>query len=309
MNSPLRSIRTIRNSRFHRLTTVIGLVGLAASACGGNDGDTDPTTSTSVTASSSTGASSAPTTGSDSDSPSSTTGGPGDSASSGDVDPTTSSTAPTSSTGPGTSDDTGSSSGTTAGVDEPALSFFVSSTGSLTGKLGGLEGADARCQELADAVGAGGKTWHAYLSVDKGPDDQPVHAKDRIGAGPWYNAKLVQIAADVADLHTKDGDHELFLDENGAMINGQWEGSPAPNEHDILTGTNRDGTVAAGKTCADWTSDDPALFAVVGHSDGLGPMMSDAEQYRPWNSVHESGGCNDTAPKGGAGHIYCFAID
>lgn len=187
--------------------------------------------------------------------------------------------------------------------------MFVSSTGSPTGDLGGLAGADQRCQDLADTVGAGGKTWHAYLSVENGPNDQPVHAKDRIGAGPWYNAALVMVAADVADLHTKLGDAALFLDEHGEKVPGQWEGSPDPNEHDILTGSNKDGTVAPGKTCADWTSDDPALFAQVGHSDGLGPMMSDAEQYRSWNSVHENGGCHDTAPKGGAGRVYCFAVD
>jgi hypothetical protein len=189
------------------------------------------------------------------------------------------------------------------------MSFFVSSTGSETGDLGGLAGADQRCQDLATAVGAGDRTWHAYLSVEKGPNDQPVHARDRIGQGPWYNAKLVLLAANLTDLHTLDGDHEIFLDENGEMVPGQWEGSPDPNQHDILTGSNKDGTVAAGKTCADWTSEDASLFAQVGHSDGLGPMMSDAEQYRSWNSVHESGGCNNTAPKGGAGRVYCFAID
>jgi len=136
-----------------------------------------------------------------------------------------------------------------------------------------------------------------------------VHAKDRIGAGPWYNAALVMVAADVADLHTKLGDVEVFLDEHGEKVPGQWKDSPAPNEHDILTGSNKDGTVAPGKTCADWTSEDSQLFALVGHSDGLGPMGSDADQYRSWNSVHENGGCHDTAPKGGAGRVYCFAID
>lgn len=224
-------------------------------------------------------------------------------------DPTTDSTGASSTTTGDTSTGGGStSSGSTTG-DEVSLSFFVSSTGSPTGDLGGLAGADKRCQDLAEAVGAGGKTWHAYLSVEKGPDDQPVHARDRIGEGPWYNAALVMVAADLDELHTRDGDAAIFLDENGEMVPGQWEGSPDPNQHDILTGTNKDGTVAAGKTCADWTSGDAALFAQVGHSDGLGPNMSDAEQYRSWNSVHESGGCNDTTPKGGAGRVYCFAID
>jgi hypothetical protein len=89
------------------------------------------------------------------------------------------------------------------------------------------------------------------------------------------------LAPDLATLHTIDGDHELFLDENGEMVNGQWADSPDPNEHDILTGSNKDGTVVPGKTCADWTSEDPTLFAQVGHSDGLGPNMNDAEMYRP----------------------------
>ncbi len=197
----------------------------------------------------------------------------------------------------------------TTSFDDPVMGFFVSSTGSATGNLGGLNGADKRCQELADAVGVGDRTWRAYLSAEKGDDDQPVHARDRIGQGPWYNANWALVAQDLDELHALDGDPELFVDENGDMINGQWEGSPDPNEHDILTGTDRDGYLMPGLTCADWSSEDPSLFAQVGHSDGLGPMGSDDEIYRPWNSVHESGGCNDTAPKGGAGKIYCFAAD
>ena len=295
-----------------RLLAAFGL-SLAASACSSSSDNTD-TSSTSTTEA--TGSSTAPTTGGTSDST-----GPASSATTddtGSTSTTTDSTTNTTTTTAGVTSDpttgapteaTGSSSGSSTG-EELSISFFVSSTGSTTADLGGLDGADKRCQDLADAVGAGGKTWRAYLSAEKGPDDQPVHAKDRIGAGPWYNAKLVMLAADLADLHNdRPGDAELFLDENGEKVPGQWEGSPDPNQHDILTGTNVDGTVAVGKTCADWTSDDPALFAQVGHSDGLGPMMSDAPQYRSWNSVHESGGCNDTAPKGGAGRVYCFAID
>ena len=99
----------------------------------------------------------------------------------------------------------------------------------------------------------------------------------------------------------------VMLDENGEPVPGQGMDSPKPNQHDIFTGSNLDGTLLPGKTCADWTSEDPALFAQVGHSDGLGPMMNDAPQFRPWNSVHENGGCHDTAPKGGAGRVYCFA--
>ncbi len=294
---------------------------LVTAACGGS-GDTSDTSGTSSSASSSTGATATGDTGDTTTAPTGSTASADTSSTSPPTTGTTaedtgasttspestSTTAATSSTGT-TSEDTDAGSSSSGTGSEVAMSFFVSSSGSATADLGGLAGADQRCQDLAEAVGAGAKTWHAYLSVELGPDDQPVHAKDRIGTGPWYNAELVMLASDLADLHTKDGDETVFLDETGAKINGQWADSPKPNEHDILTGSNKDGTLAVGKTCADWTSDDPALFAQVGHSDGLGPNMSDDEQYRSWSSVHESGGCNDTAPKGGAGHIYCFAID
>ncbi len=289
------------------LALALGLL-LSASACG----TTDEEASASTTGSSET----APATESASESATGTTGDASTTAT-GETDGSASATTSTGEpTTTATSDDTtttttttGDTTTTTTTGDTPSMSFFVSSTGSKTGDLGGLAGADQRCQELAEAVGAGGKTWHAYLSVEKGDDDQPVHARDRIGEGPWYNAELVMLAADLDALHSLDGDKDLFLDENGAMINGQWADSPSPNEHDILTGSDRDGMVLPGKTCADWTSEDPELFAQVGHSDGLGPNMSDDEFFRPWNSVHESGGCNDTAPKGGSGKVYCFAID
>jgi hypothetical protein len=204
----------------------------------------------------------------------------------------------------------GSSSSSSSGnPQDPMMSFFVTSTGGPTANLGGLAGADKRCQDLAEAAGAVAKTWRAYLSVEKGANGQPEHAKDRIGTGPWYNAKLVMVAADVAELHTKSGDYTIFIDEKGEPVPGQWAGSPKPNQHDILTGTNLDGTLVPGKTCADWTSEDPGMAAWVGHSDGLGPMMSMDPMYRPWNSVHENGGCHDTAPKGGGGRIYCFAVN
>ena len=310
-------MHTTHDSSFHRLGSLCGLgLLLAALGCSGGGSDSDTSTNSSTT--DNTSSSTAPTTGdltgtgSSSTSTSDATTGSTGSTTAPTTDPTTTeptTTEPTTEATTGSTGTAGSTGTTSTTGDELALSFFVSSTGSPTGDLGGLAGADKRCQDLAAAVGAGARTWRAYLSAEKGPDDQPVHARDRIGAGPWYNADLVMIAADVADLHTKDGDADLFLDENGAKVPGQWEGSPGPNQHDILTGTNLDGTVAAGKTCADWTSDDPALFAQVGHSDGLGPMMSDAPMYRPWNSVHESGGCNDTGPKGGAGRVYCFAVD
>ncbi|HVZ33302.1 MAG TPA: hypothetical protein VG963_12810, partial [Polyangiaceae bacterium] len=141
-----------------------------------------------------------------------------------------------------------------------ALSFFVSSDTSKTGNLGGLAGADARCQRLAAAVGAGNKTWRAYLSVERDETNggAATNARDRIGTGPWYNAKGVLLASDLTSLHARTGDAEVFLDEHGNEINGQWIGSPAPLEHDILTGSDAQGRLLAGKTCADWTSAAPA---------------------------------------------------
>jgi hypothetical protein len=209
---------------------------------------------------------------------------------------------------------TGADGGSDAGEEQPAdptpLGFFVTSDKSVTGNLGGLKGADARCQKLAEAVGAGWRTWRAYLSAEQDPDGGgPVHARDRIGSGPWYNAQDALVAQDVDALHARSGDAELFLDENGAKINGQWEGSPTPNEHDVLTGSDTMGRLMPGKTCADWTSADSGLVAQVGHSDGLGPMRNGNPPFNSWQSSHESAGCNDTAPRGGAGHLYCFAAD
>lgn len=200
-----------------------------------------------------------------------------------------------------------------AGVSgsDKALSFFVTSDTSATGNLGGLAAADKRCQDLATAVAAGSKTWHAYLSVDSdaASGGSAVNARDRIGAGPWYNQKGVLLAQDLSSLHTLSGDAALFLDEKGAKINGQWPGSGTPNQHDILTGSNADGTLAAGKTCQNWTSAETTDTALVGHSDGLGPSQNSAPPYNSWNSVHEAQNCSDTAPRGGAGKLYCFAIN
>jgi hypothetical protein len=187
--------------------------------------------------------------------------------------------------------------------------FFVSSDTSKTGNLGGLAGADARCSALATAAGFTQKTWHAYLSVEHGSDGAPVHARDRIGSGPWYNAKGVLVASDLTALHARVGDAAVFVDEHGNKIPGQWQGSPQPVEHDILTGSNADGTVMAGQNCADWTSDQAGTTAQVGHSDGLGPGMNANAPYSSWNSSHPNAGCNDTAPRGGAGRIYCFGVD
>jgi hypothetical protein len=191
----------------------------------------------------------------------------------------------------------------------PSLSFFVTSATSTTGNLGGLAGADATCQRLAGAVGQGTRTWRAYLSVerDAANGNQPTHARDRIGTGPWFNANNVAVANSVTELHTRTGDASIFLDERGQRINGQWTGSPAPVEHDILTGSNADGTLATGLTCADWTSDSTTLAAQVGHSDGMGPNQSTAGALSSWNSSHTSQNCANTAPRGGAGRFYCFA--
>jgi hypothetical protein len=187
-------------------------------------------------------------------------------------------------------------------------SFFVTSTTSVTGNLGGLAGADATCQRLATAAGHDG-TWRAYLSVERDPasGNQPTHARDRIGNGPWYNANRLLIANNVAELHSRTGDAELFVNEHGLRINGQWLGSPTPNEHDILTGSTADGRVLAGMTCADWTSDSASVAGQVGHSDGMGPMMSTAGSLSSWNSAHANQNCANTAPRGGAGRFYCFA--
>ena len=190
----------------------------------------------------------------------------------------------------------------------PPLSFFVTSQTSATGNLGGLAGADATCQRLADAVGSK-RFWRAYLSVERDPanNNQPTNARDRIGIGPWYNAAGTLVANNVGELHARTGDAALFVDERGIRINGQWTGSPSPVQHDILTGSNADGTLLRGFTCADWTSSSSADVGQVGHSDGMGPGQSTAGTLASWNSAHANQNCADTIPRGGAGRVYCFA--
>ena len=119
----------------------------------------------------------------------------------------------------------------------------------------------------------GSKTWRAYLSVERDADNgnRPTDARSRIGNGPWFNAKGVMVASNVTELHTRKGDSTVFVDERGQPINGQWTGSPAPVEHDIMTGSAADGTLLTGFTCGDWTSAATTAFGQVGHSDGLGP--------------------------------------
>jgi len=198
-----------------------------------------------------------------------------------------------------------------AGPSGPNATFFVTSQTSVTGNLGGLAGADATCQRLAAAAGHGGFPWRAYLSVERDPTNgnRPTHAKDRIGTGPWYNVNLQLLANNLTELHAKTGDANLFLTERGQRVNGQWTGSPGPNEHDILTGSNADGTVAAGLTCSDWTSDSASAIGQVGHSDGMGPGQSTAGALSSWNASHTNQNCSNTAPRGGAGRFYCFATN
>lgn len=186
--------------------------------------------------------------------------------------------------------------------DAADMTFFVSSVGGGDGaNLGGLEGADALCQRLAEAAGAGDKTWRAYLSADG------VNARDRIGNGPWQNIMGAPIATDVENLHS-DSDNftvKTALTELGEEVPGF---GADPNTHDILTGSNGDGTLAEGKTCNDWTSNGDGV-AMVGHSDEGGPPQFPGVES--WNSAHETAGCSQEAlvSTGGAGQIYCFAAE
>jgi len=179
------------------------------------------------------------------------------------------------------------------------MSFFVSSTGSGNGgNLGGVEGADKLCQTLAAKAGAGNRTWRAYLSTSS-PD---VHARDRIGTGPWYNAKGVLIASNVADLHSDKAqiNNDTALDEQGRTINAEG----APNRHDILTGSTVEGR-ATTTTCQNWTSSGSDQSAMLGHHDRL----TFGKPGSPWNSAHPSKGCSqeNLVATGGAGLVYCFA--
>jgi hypothetical protein len=192
------------------------------------------------------------------------------------------------------------------------MSFFVSSTGSgRGGDLGGLEGADRICQTLAEAVGAGGKPWRAYLSTQGAG---AVNARDRIGSGPWVNAKGVVIAKDLAELDAgaKNLTKQTALNEKGEVVNGRGD---TPNTHDILTGSKPDGTAFANdadRTCANWTSSGVGA-AMVGHSDRTG--LDESAPAKSWNSSHLSrgpgGGCSldDLKSTGGIGRIYCFSAE
>jgi hypothetical protein len=194
------------------------------------------------------------------------------------------------------------------------MTFFVTSAGSGDGaKLGGLAGADQICQTRAQAAGAGNHTWHAYLSTQASGGQPAVNARDRIGAGPWYNAKGARIAKDVGDLHGDTLDQarlgsnlgkQTALTEKGALNNGVGD---TPNTHDILTGSQPDGRAFADgmdHTCSNWTSDSTGT-AQLGHSDRNGGGNNS------WNSAHPSRGCSqdNLVSTGGAGLLYCFAIN
>jgi hypothetical protein len=191
------------------------------------------------------------------------------------------------------------------------MSFFITSVGSGKGAdLGGLEGADRHCQQLAQAAGAGGKTWHAYLSTQ---GQGAVNARDRIGRGPWVNAKGQTIAKDVNELHgTNNINKETALTEKGEPVPDRTQ---RPNMHDILTGSQADGTAfAAGddRTCGNWTKSGQGA-AMVGHHDRAG--LDDSAPAKSWNSSHPSrgpgGGCSqdDLKSTGGNGYFYCFATN
>jgi hypothetical protein len=197
----------------------------------------------------------------------------------------------------------------------PDMTFFVTSTGLGKGAdLGGLAGGDRQCQTLAQAAGAGGKTWHAYLSTQAASDTQAINARDRIGTGPWKNFKGEVVAQSVDDLH---GDSNklampISLTERGTMIPGV---GYTPNYHDLLTGTQADGRAfAAGedKTCHNWTSSAQGA-AMLGHLDRKG--LRDDAASKSWNTSHLSrgteGGCSqaDLRSTGGNGLFYCFAAN
>ena len=187
------------------------------------------------------------------------------------------------------------------------MSFFITSVGGGDGAtLGGLAGADAHCQKLAAAVGQGNKTWRAYLSAGAAGQQQAVNARDRIGTGPWYNAKGVKVADSVADLHSDKNrlSKENSITEKGEVVNGRGD---SPNRHDILTGSQLDGTAftdPGDHTCGNWTSNGEGS-AQVGHHDRQGGGQNPTS----WNSAHGSRGCSqeNLRGSGGDGLFYCFA--
>jgi hypothetical protein len=207
----------------------------------------------------------------------------------------------------------GMSSG--AQAQQSGMTFFITSAGPGNGAdLGGIEGADRHCQTLAQRAGAGNRTWRAYLSTQAAGGAQAVNARDRIGRGPWQNAKSEVIARDVDDLHSANNkiSKQTALSEKGDPINGRGD---TPNRHDILTGSQPDGRAfPAGedRTCGNWTKSGQGA-AMVGHHDRMG--LRDDEPSKSWNSSHPSrgpgGGCAqaDLRSTGGDGLFYCFAAN
>ena len=201
--------------------------------------------------------------------------------------------------------------GTVELYEQYNMTFFVTSTGSGRGAdYGGLAGADAHCQALATAAGSGHRVWRAYLSASPSPASPTQNARDRIGKGPWQNAKGVVIAQNVSELHGKNNlNKQTALTEKGEVVNGRGD---TPNTHDILTGSQPDGTVVAGDpaktTCGNWTMSGEGA-AIVGHHDRLG-LRDDAPSVS-WNSSHPSRGCSldNLRASGGAGLLYCFATN
>ena len=205
----------------------------------------------------------------------------------------------------------------TLAAEGKKMSFFVTSVGpGKGGDLGGIEGADKYCQSLAESAGAGNRTWRAYLSTQATgfSDTSAQQARNRIGKGPWYNAKGVMIAKDVDELHSEKSNltKETALDEKGRLVNGRGE---KPNKHDMLTGSRPDGTNFAPSppfpdmTCGNWTKDGKEGSAMLGHHDRVGP--NNDSWATSWNSAHPSLGCDpDSLHKtGGDGLFYCFAVE
>ena len=190
------------------------------------------------------------------------------------------------------------------------MGFFVTSTNpGKGGDLGGLAGADQHCQSLAKVAGAGNRTWRAYLSTQPAGGQPGSNARDRIGKGPWQNAKGVVVASDVAQLHGANNlSKQTALTETGQVVNGRGD---TPNMHDVLTGSQPGGTFIAGdanSTCGNWTMSSGGA-AMVGHHDKTG--LDESVPAKSWNSSHQSRGCSMDQLKasGGGGLYYCFAAD
>ncbi|MFT7695699.1 MAG: hypothetical protein ACI8P2_004334 [Candidatus Latescibacterota bacterium] len=198
------------------------------------------------------------------------------------------------------------STGPAVAQDTP-MSLFITSSGPGNGAdLGGIAGADAHCQTLADAAGAGEQLWRAYLSTQATAAAPAINARDRIGSGPWYNALGVMVAENVDQLHGENNlNKETALDERGEVVNGRGD---SPNQHDILTGSQLDGTAFTTDgdlTCGNWTSGDEGS-AQLGHHDRQGGGANPTS----WNSAHASRGCSasNLQSSGGNGYFYCFAL-